>query len=79
MKHLIDTSTITMEVSVSEAELRNRLEAEVLQGLGLLDPDGKVVPGVTGIKVLRGEGGRGGYRVQVARNMTLAAAPRLPA
>lgn len=76
IKPLMDCSLITHEVAVTEEDLRARLLAEVMAGLGLTAEDGKPRPGVTG-RVLRGESRRGGYRVQVTRDMTKDTTPRL--
>lgn len=78
MTNLISTTIINTEVSVGEDELRARLEQEVLEGLGLLDEAGNRRPGIT-VRTLRGEGGKGGYRVQILRDMTKDTTPRLAA
>lgn len=77
MMRLIDTTIITYETSVSEAELRSRLEREVLESLGLIH-EGKHAPGIT-INTLRGDGRSGGYRVRITRDMSKDTTPRIAA
>ena len=76
IRYLMDMGIITTEVAISEETLRDRLKAEVLENLGMIGPDGEVRPGVTS-KVLRGEGGKGGYRVQITRDMSKDTTPRI--
>ncbi|MBV7408175.1 hypothetical protein [Maritimibacter sp. DP1N21-5] len=70
---LLDISTITLQIAVTEDELRDRLISEALSGLGL----NRDHPTITQTKVLRGEGGRGGYRVLITRDMRLDTTPRI--
>jgi hypothetical protein len=72
---LIDSTIINYVVSVTEADLRQRLADQVIDDLGLRRGDA-LAPG-TSVKVLRGEGGKGGYRVQVTRDMSKDDTPRI--
>ncbi|NGQ89280.1 hypothetical protein G5V65_00105 [Rhodobacter sp. HX-7-19] len=76
MTSLIDTSIVTHEIEVSENELRDRLAREVCTSLGCYGDDNKLRPGIE-VKVLRGEGRTGGYRVRVRRDMKQDTTPRL--
>lgn len=75
---LIDTSVVTYEVSCTEEEIRARLIAEVAADLGLVGADGRLPAGVRAT-VLRGDGGKGGYRVRISRDRKQDATPRLAA
>lgn len=72
---LIDSSIVTFEASISEEEIKHRLSMTVMEDLGHLR-EGKMPPGTT-VKVLRGEGGKGGYRVRITRDMKLDTTPRI--
>lgn len=76
MSGLIDTSIVTHEIEVGEEELRHRLTREVCEALGCYDDKGNLRKGIT-VSVLRGENGKGGYRVRVRRDMKLDKTPRI--
>lgn len=61
---LLTPDRISFHATISEAELRERLAQEVLESIGALDDNGKRLPGIEAT-VLRGDGRKGGYRVQV--------------
>jgi hypothetical protein len=74
---LLDTMIVTHECTISEDTLRDRLEREMLEGLGLIH-EGKVAAGVS-INTLRGDSRKGGYRVRVTRDMSKDQTPRIAA
>jgi hypothetical protein len=74
-RRLIDSTIITYEITVSEDDLRQRLADQVIDDLGLRRETG-LAPGTT-IKVLRGDGRSGGYRVQITRDMSKDDTPRI--
>lgn len=76
MTGLIDTSIVTHQIEVSEDDIRARLAREVCEALGCYDSDGFLRPGIE-VSVLRGEGRKGGYRVQVRRDMKKDTTPRI--
>lgn len=75
-RRLIDSSTLHTEVQISEDDLKARLQAEVLADLGLIDTDGQMLRGVSA-RTLRGDGGKGGYRVIITHQRSMTNPPRL--
>lgn len=60
---LIKPDEVTLTARITEAEVKARLEAEMLEQIGGLDPaTGQKLPGVS-VKVLRGPKGTGGYTI----------------
>lgn len=67
-RFLIDPNVITHHGSITEEDLRTRLLFEAFEQAGWMGEDGKPLKGVGG-SVLRGDGRRGGYRVEVSRDL----------
>ena len=74
---LIDSTIITYEVTVSEDDLRKRLSDQVVDDLGLRRTTPTGLPPGTHVTVLRGDGRKGGYRVQITRDMSKDDTPRI--
>lgn len=77
-RYLIDPNLIVHRGEISEADLKARLMEEAIEQAGWLGPDGKPIAGVTAT-VHRGRDRRGGYAVEVMRDLSKSDQPRLAA
>jgi len=68
MIKIIKPDTISFRAHVTEDELRQRIADEVLDQIGGLDAEGRRLPGIQ-VKVLRGEGRKGGYTIDISGPM----------
>lgn len=59
---LIIPDKVAFTASITEAEIRERLTAEMLEHIGALDGDGNPLPGVS-VTVRRGQSRQGGYTI----------------
>lgn len=75
-RYLIDPNVITHSGTISEDELKARLVSEALEQAGWLDAEGLPLKGVTS-SIYRGDGRRGGYRVQISRDLRLSDQARI--
>jgi len=73
---LIDPNVIIHRGSVAEEDLKRRLAHEAMEQAGCLDAEGKALKGVTWT-VLRGRQPRGGYTVEITRDLRLSDQARL--
>lgn len=67
---LIETHIITVEVKITERDLRDRLATELIQQAGFTDSNGKPFDGVT-TSIQRGRGRGEGYVVRATRDMRI--------
>lgn len=76
MARLLTSRVITYEVSIDEAQVRERLIEEALEQLGLPVKPAERPKGMMA-NCLRGEGGKGGYRVRITRDLDKEDTPKI--
>ena len=75
-RFLIDPEIMFHRGSIDEDTLKARLALQAMEQAGWLGPDGKPIAGVTAT-VRRGEARKGGYTVEVRRDIRQSNQPRL--
>lgn len=77
-RSLIDTNIIIHSGSIDEDALRQRMAMDAIEQAGWIGPDGTPVNGVTW-SIHRGESRKGGYKIEVRRDIRLSDQPKLAA
>ncbi|VDC28259.1 hypothetical protein [Pseudogemmobacter humi] len=76
-RYLIDPNIVMHRGSIAEDDLKVRLVTDALEQAGWTGADGKPLNGVSW-SIRRGAGRRGGYEIEIRRDIRLSNQSRLP-